>query len=400
MQTAETSLEYNYCASPLAAYACRPDHTRGRLVPEKEGDERTAFERDRDRIMHSSAFRRLVDKTQVFVRTEISMSRNRLTHTIEVSQFARSIARALMVNQDLAEAVALAHDLGHPPFAHMGEDRLKELMQNYGGFEHNDQSLRLVTMLERKYPQWNGLNLTFETLEGIVKHNGPVKGRFPHTLDLVQKDWDLRPGTYASIEAQVAGISDDIAYNAHDIEDGVTAGLFTLSEIADAVPLVGMVLKDRKTRYPDLDDEVRLADLVRKMYDRFVLDVLAESRKRIQDAAPKSVEDVRNAGRPLVGFSNGMTEHMKVLRAFLMTRMYMHPQVRGMRETAETVITDLFNGFMKGNDAMPKIWDERVTATADATARARVISDYISGMTDGMALSEHTRILARTSLKV
>jgi len=392
MQPSDTQADYNYCALPLASYACRPDQTMGRLHKEPDSLTRTPFQRDRDRILHSSAFRRLKGKTQVFVSHEGDHFRTRLTHTLEVSQIARTLARALMVNEDLAEAVALSHDLGHPPFAHMGEDKLKILMQPYGGFEHNDQSLRIVSSLEERYPEFNGLNLSWETLEGIVKHNGPVTGAQPHTLANVQKEWDLKLGTWPTIEAQVAGVSDDIAYNAHDIEDGLFEGLFTLDDIATAVPLVAQVAKDRKTRWPDLDGNRRIHDMVREIYGRFVMDVLEESKRRLKATKPNSVADVRAAGKQLVGFSPAMAEHIKALRAFLMPRMYHHSTVRRMRAKAERILGDLFQQFMEDPLSMPEDWQRRLPKVGDATTRGRVVADYISGMTDRSAMVEHERI--------
>ncbi|HEY8963555.1 MAG TPA: dNTP triphosphohydrolase, partial [Alphaproteobacteria bacterium] len=322
MHPLEAENEYNYCALPLAAYACRPDMTRGRQHAEPDSAVRTPFQRDRDRVIHSAAFRALKGKTQVFVSHEGDLYRTRLTHTLEVAQIARTLARALLVNEDLAEAVALAHDLGHPPFAHMGEDTLIECMKPYGGFEHNDQSLRIVTALEERYPQWNGLNLTWETLEGIVKHNGPVKGELPHTLSVVNKERDLRLDTWASVEAQVAAISDDIAYNSHDIEDGLIQGLFTLDDVAASVPLLKKIRTESETQWPDISHERRIHDIVRELYGRFVMDALEESRSRLKKLSPQSPEDVRKAGSAVVGFSASMAEDLKSLRAFLMPRMY------------------------------------------------------------------------------
>lgn len=392
MQNSETNADYNYCALPLASYACRPDQSMGRLHKEPDSATRTPFQRDRDRILHSSAFRRLKGKTQVFVSHEGDHFRTRLTHTLEVSQIARTLARALMVNEDLAEAVALSHDLGHPPFAHMGEDKLRELMEPYGGFEHNDQSLRIVTSLEERYPEWNGLNLSWETLEGIVKHNGPVTGELPHTLAMVQKDWDLKLATWPTIEAQVAGISDDIAYNSHDIEDGLFEGLFTLDDIAAAAPLVAQVARDRKTRWPELEGTRRIHDLCREIYGRLVIDALEETRRRLKDAKPQTVGDVRAAGKQLVGFSPAMAEHIKALRAFLMPRMYHHSTVRRMRAKAERILGDLFRQFMADPLSLPENWQKNLPKTGEPATRARVVADYISSMTDRSAMVEHERI--------
>jgi len=392
MHPLEAENDYNYCALPLAAYACRPDMTRGRQHPEPDSAVRTPFQRDRDRIIHSSAFRALKGKTQVFVSHEGDLFRTRLTHTLEVAQIARTIARALLVNEDLAEAVALAHDLGHPPYAHMGEDRLKECMTPYGGFEHNDQSLRIVTSIEERYPQWNGLNLTWETLEGIVKHNGPVKGDLPHTLSIVNKERDLRLDTWASVEAQVAALADDIAYNSHDIEDGLTEGLFTLDDVAQNVPLLKKIRAESTAKWPDLSDKRRKHDIVRELIGRFVMDVLDESRSRLRKLNPQSPEDVRKAGQAVVAFSPSMTEDLKALRAFLMPRMYHHFSVRRMRTRAEQIVGDLFRQFMDDPLSLPADQQLRLPKDNNMTTRARVVTDYISGMTDRMAMVEHQRI--------
>lgn len=393
MHPLEAENQYNYCALPLAAYACRPDMTRGRLHAEPDSAVRTPFQRDRDRVIHSSAFRALKGKTQVFVSHEGDLFRTRLTHTLEVAQIARTLARALLVNEDLAEAVALAHDLGHSPFAHMGEDMLKECMEPYGGFEHNDQSLRIVTALEERYPQWNGLNLTWETLEGIVKHNGPLKVKtLPHTLAVVQQERDLRLDTWASVEAQVAAIADDIAYNSHDVEDGLREGLFTLDDVAANVPLLAKIKAESETRWPDISHDRRVHDIVRELYGRFVMDVLDESRSRLKKLNPQSPEDVRKAGGAMVGFGASMAEDLKSLRAFLMPRMYHHFTVRRMRTKAMRIIGDLFKQFMDDPLSLPTQQQLRLPKDNNMTTRARVVTDYISGMTDRMAMVEHQRI--------
>ncbi|MDH5722064.1 MAG: dNTP triphosphohydrolase, partial [Alphaproteobacteria bacterium] len=293
---------YNYCALPLAPYACKPEESLGRVHDEPESRHRTPFQRDRDRIIHSSAFRRLKYKTQVFVYHEGDHYRTRLTHTLEVSQVARTLARSFMVNEDLAETVALAHDLGHTPFAHIGEDYLQKAMEPYGRFEHNDQSLRVLTTLERKYPEFDGLNLTWETLEGVVKHNGPVKGQ-PHIAarELNEK-FDLRLDTYASMEAQVAALSDDIAYNNHDIEDGVRAKLFSVEELEE-VTLMREILETVRKRYPDLSERYLVNELKRNMIGAMVDDVSNETRARIETLKPESSDDIRMAGMQVVAFS-------------------------------------------------------------------------------------------------
>lgn len=378
MSLPATEPQYDYCAVPLASYACRADQSRGRLIAEADSATRSAFQRDRDRIIHSAAFRRLKGKTQVFVSHEGDRYRTRLTHTMEVAQVARDLARSLMLNEDLAEAVALSHDLGHPPFAHMGEDKLKEKMKDFGGFEHNDQSLRIVTVLEQRYAKWNGLNLSWETIEGIVKHNGPVS-KPGFTLADTQKHWDLMLGTWPSLEAQVAGISDDIAYNSHDIEDGLFENLFTLDDIAAAVPLVARVWDESRAAYKNLPHHVRVHEVVREILGRLATDVLEETRTRIATVKPVTVEDVRACGRQLVSFSTHMAEHVKAMRAFLMPRMYHHQVVRDMRGRAERIVGDLFDHGME-------------IQGSNGFTGARKVADDIAAMTDRMAMAEHERI--------
>lgn len=396
MHSSEQSPQYNYCALPLAVYACRPDQSRGRLYPEPESAVRTPFQRDRDRIIHAAAFRHLKHKTQVFVSHEGDHFRTRLTHTLEVAQIARTLSRALLVNEDLAEAVALAHDLGHPPFAHMGEDVLKTCMAPFGGFEHNDQSLRIVTMLEERYPDWNGLNLSFETLEGIVKHNGPITSRpLPTTLAAFTGQMDLGLDGYASVEAQVAALADDIAYNNHDVEDGLQAGLFTLDEISQVALLREVMFGIRKTR-PDLTGPRFVHALIRDMIGLMVMDVLNESRARLKAVNPSGPDDVRKAYAPVVAFSAAMHPKIQELRAFLMKHMYRHTSVRHMGIKASRVVKDLFDQCMSDPLCMPDMWQARLSPDAEngsnMAARARVVVDYIAGMTDRSAILEHARM--------
>jgi dGTPase len=390
---------YNYCALPLAVYASRPDKTLGRLYEEDESNSRTPFQRDRDRIIHSSAFRRLKYKTQVFVYHEGDHYRTRLSHTIEVSQIARSLARALMANEDLAEAIALAHDLGHTPFAHTGEDVLVECMEPYGGFEHNDQSLRVLTHLENKYPRWQGLNLTWETLEGVVKHNGPVTyDKLPTTLADVQAQTDLRLSTHASIEAQIAALSDDIAYNNHDVEDGLRAGMFTLDDLRE-LDLLAPIIDHAKAAYPDVKEKILIHEIIRDMIGAMVDDVLQETQSRIQALNPESPEDIRIAGRQMVAFSEDMYHKVEALRKFLYTRMYRHYTVNRVRVKVTKIVQDLFASFLGDYELLPPNWQERViagNATDDSVdgkqARARIVLDYIAGMTDRYAIREHERL--------
>jgi dGTPase len=389
-------IAYNYCALPLAAYACRPDQSKGRVYDEEESQTRTPFQRDRDRIIHSSAFRRLKYKTQVFVYHEGDHYRTRLSHTLEVSQIARSLARNLMVNEDLTETIALAHDLGHTPFAHTGEDVLAECMKNLGGFEHNDQSLRVLTKLERKYHRWPGLNLTWETLEGVVKHNGPENRRdLPATLAEVQTQTDLRLDTYASLEAQCAALADDIAYNNHDVEDGLRAGMFTLEELQN-VRLIGEVLSDVRRRYPDIAEHYLIQETIREMIGGMVNDVLAESQARLRAVKPTSPDDIRMAGRQIVAFSDEMYQKVEELREFLMTRMYRHYTVMRVRHKVEKTVTDLFGAFYGQPQLLPDHWQKRVAdagGMVNDLPRARIVCDYIAGMTDRYAVREHDRLI-------
>jgi dGTPase len=393
---------YNYCALPLAIYACRPDQSQGRMIEENESQYRTCFQRDRDRIIHSTAFRRLKYKTQVFIYHEGDHYRTRLTHTLEVAQIARTLARALLVNEDLAETIALAHDLGHTPFAHMGEDSLKMCMEHVGGFDHNDQSLRVLVQLEQKYVRWAGLNLTYETIEGVAKHNGPKLKKnqkadpslLPTTLfDLSQKI-DLKLDRYASLESQVAAIADDIAYNNHDIEDGIRAGFFTFDDIA-TLPMVGDILKNIDTEYSNIKVQLRLAELVREMIGRMVVDVIEQTQRNLNDVNPQSVDDVRNCGRMIVDFSSEMTKTINAIRKFLFVRMYKHYTIQRLGLKVEKIIPDLFNAFMRKYTLMPSNWQTLVEEAGGQTsdrARARVVADYIAGMTDRFALREHERL--------
>ena len=392
-----------------ALFASRPEDSRGRLHSEPESLTRTVFQRDRDRIIHSSAFRRLKHKTQVFVYHEGDYYRTRLTHSIEVAQIARSLSRVFGLNEDLAEALALAHDFGHPPFGHAGEDALAEAMAPYGGFDHNAQSLRVVTSLEQRYAEFDGLNLTWETLEGIVKHNGPLitKTRkfkdLPEAVRVYNRQHDLELDTFAGPEAQVAALSDDIAYNNHDIDDGLRAGLFTLDDLKD-VPLVGPVLHEVTSAYPGLDEHRTAHELVRRLIDRMINDVLEDSRRRIVETKPKSAEAVRHLGRPLIGFSAGMQGNDKALKAFLYEHMYRHYRVNRMASKARRVVDDLFALYMAEPECLPTPW--RLAAEAEGkgkkaeTARARLVADFIAGMTDRYALSEHKRLFDLTAIDV
>lgn len=391
---ADQIIAYNYCALPLAAYACRPDQSLGRVYEEPESRHRTAFQRDRDRVIHASAFRRLKYKTQVFVYHIGDHYRTRLSHTLEVAQITRTIARSLMVNEDLAEGIALAHDLGHTPFAHIGEEFLKECMVDYGGFDHNDQSLRVLTTLERKYPRWPGLNLTWETLEGVVKHNGPLEGD-PHiAVAELQQQVDLRLDTYASVEAQVAALSDDIAYNNHDIEDGLRAGLFTLEELED-IPLLARVIAHVRDAYPDVERRYVIQEMIREMIGVMVEDVLVETRARLDKIRPESPDDIRLARQQTVSFSKSMKEDVEKLREFLFRRMYRHYTINRIWLKVERIVWDLFQAFHRNHLLLPDNWQRRVEeggGLTDELKKARVVADYIAGMTDRYAVREHERL--------
>lgn len=402
MSNDSSSLAYNYCALPLAVYACRPDLSRGRIVAEEESRHRTAFQRDRDRIIHTSAFRRLKYKTQVFVYHEGDHYRTRLSHTIEVAQIARTLARAMMVNEDLAEAVALAHDLGHTPFAHMGEDVLKICMADLGGFYHNDQSLRILTTLEQKYPLWTGLNLTWEILEGVAKHNGPVlkkgekisRDNLSVALYELSQKMDMELDKYASLEAQCAAIADDVAYNNHDVEDGLRAGFFTLDDI-ERLELFKKPLADIRKTYPNISPSVLIAEMIRDMIGMMVVDVLDTSMANIKRLNPQSSQDVSNAGQQIVCFSSEMDRKMSELRKFLFDRMYRHYSVERIALKVKRILPDLFNAFLNQYRLLPDHWQKRVEAAGgvdNREARARVVCDYIAGMTDRFAIREHERM--------
>ena len=378
-----------------APYASDPARSRGRLHAEPESQTRTVFQRDRDRIIHSGAFRKLQYKTQVFVYHEGDYYRTRLTHSIEVAQIARSIARVLHVDEDLAEAVALAHDLGHTPFGHAGEHALNACMADYGGFNHNDQALRIVTRLEERYADFNGLNLSWEALDGLVKHNGPLlplpDGQvLPTTIDAFRNEFDLELDTYAGIEAQVAALSDDIAYNTHDIEDGVRAGFFTLDELAE-LPLVGDIIGEVRARNPGLDSGRAIHETTRRLIDRLVRDLSAETARRLAEFNPRSADDIRKASRPTVALSEEMRVAEKALRHFLDTRMYHDYRVNRMTSKARRILADLFKQFMAEPDTLPTQWQAQIAQNDGASWQARVIADYLAGMTDRFAIAEHQR---------
>ncbi|NSY37043.1 deoxyguanosinetriphosphate triphosphohydrolase [Leisingera sp. ANG59] len=375
-----------------APYATRPDRSRGRQVPEEESSFRSPYQRDRDRIIHASAFRRLKHKTQVFVEHEGDNYRTRLTHSIEVAQVGRTIAGALGLNQELTEAVALAHDLGHTPFGHTGEDALHALMAPYGGFDHNAQAIRIVTCLERHYAEFDGLNLTWETLEAIAKHNGPVAGELPWALAECNAAIDLELRTHASAEAQVAALSDDIAYNNHDLHDALRAGLFTDDDLAQ-LPLLERAYGEVDRKYPGLDANRRRHEALRRFFGFMVEDVISTARSLLADTGVQSVEEVRGLGHPVVKFSDPLWRDLKDIRAFLFTRMYRAPSVMEKRAKVAKVVEALFPYFLDNPQDMPERWHAEIAAAADRTALARIVSDYIAGMTDRFALQLHERLI-------
>ncbi len=370
----------------VAPYASHPSDSRGRLLNEGHSAHRSCFQRDRDRIIHSTAFRRLKHKTQVFVEHEGDHFRTRLTHSIEVAQVARTIARTLGLNEELTEAVALAHDLGHTPFGHTGEDALDECMQPYGGFDHNAQAIRIVTALEQHYAEFNGLNLTWETLEGLAKHNGPVTGDIPYALAEANAVFDLELATYASAEAQVAALADDIAYNNHDLDDGLRAGLFTVDDILH-LPIVGRCFAQVDAKYPVLNQDRRRHEALRRVFGVMVEDVLVESAARLGASGAGTAQEIRMLGHPVVQFSAALWDELKEIRAFLFGHMYRHETVKIMRLETAQVVRDLFAAFMAEPARLPEGWQ-----ASGELAQARKISDYIAGMTDRYALQLHKKL--------
>jgi len=394
-------------AAPRSAYACDPERSRGRLFAEPPSKTRSPFRRDCDRVIHSTAFRRLKHKTQVFVFHEGDHYRTRLTHSLEVAQIARALARQLGLDEDLTEALALAHDLGHPPFGHAGERALDACMQAHGGFDHNAQTLRVVTSLEHRYPEFDGLNLTWETLEGIVKHNGPLAersgaavGRYrdhgiPSGISDYIRTYDLELWSFASLEAQVAAIADDIAYDAHDIDDGLRAGLFTVDDLK-IMPLTADMITDIARHYPDLDDDRRGAELVRELISYLIGAVVSEARGRLEAAKPNSVDDVRNHGEVLIAFSPGAAQAEAEIKSFLKLRMYHHPRVMHVMGDAEQILFDLFARYQKVPGDLPPEWLPPGADAETETERARRIGNFIAGMTDRFALTEHQRLFDLT----
>jgi dGTPase len=389
-------------ACTRAVFAADPAASRGRLYQEPASPRRSAFRRDCDRIIHSSAFRRLAHKTQVFIYHEGDHYRTRLTHTLEVTQVARSLARALGLDEDLAEGCALAHDLGHPPFGHAGERALDHCLANHGGFDHNAQTLSVVTRLERRYAAFDGLNLSWEMLEGLAKHNGPLidqAGRVApryaaHGISRTITDYcklqDLELATYPSTEAQVGAIADDIAYDAHDIDDGLRAEMVSLDELA-AVPVVGDVLREIDTRYPGIDVSRRVHELVRQLITRMIEDVIGETERRLSTLAPRSADDVRKAGSAMVGFSPAMAAADRAIKSFLFPRVYQHARIMRIMGDAERIVHELFAHYVERPQDLPAEWQHGLAADREGR-----IADFIAGMTDPFALREHARLIGST----
>ena len=393
-------------AAPRALYACDPDRSRGRLFSEPPSKTRSPFRRDCDRVIHSTAFRRLKHKTQVFVFHEGDHYRTRLTHSLEVAQIARALARQLGLDEDLTETLALAHDLGHPPFGHAGERALDKCLKAYGGFDHNAQTLRVLTALEHRYPEFDGLNLTWESLEGIVKHNGPLAersgapaGRYiesgiPVGISDYNRKYDLELSSFASLEAQVAAFADDIAYDAHDIDDGLRAGLFEVDDLK-AVPLIGEIIAEIDAHYPALDDIRRGAELVRELISYLISAVFSEAGKRLAAAKPRSADDVRHFHQPLIAFSADVAREEAEIKAFLKARMYRHKRVMRVMGEAEQILFDLFARYQQSPGDLPPEWVEGKESET-AAERARRIGNFIAGMTDRFALIEHQRLFDST----
>jgi len=393
-------------AAPRALYACDPDSSRGRLFAEPPSKTRSPFRRDCDRVIHSTAFRRLKHKTQVFVFHEGDHYRTRLTHSLEVAQIARALARQLGLDEDLTETLALAHDLGHPPFGHAGERALDKCLKAHGGFDHNAQALRVVTSLEHRYPEFDGLNLTWESLEGIVKHNGPLaerggapaghkgEGGIPVGICDFNQKFDLELWSYASLEAQVAAFADDIAYDAHDIDDGLRAGLFGVDDLK-VMPLTESIIKEIDRQYPALDDARRGAELVRELISYMIGAVMAEATRRLSAAKPQSAHDVRHHHQPLVAFPPQVAQEEAGIKAFLKQHMYRHTRVMRVMGEAEAILFDLFARYQASPGDLPAEWVEGTERETEGE-RARRIGNFIAGMTDRFALMEHQRLFDST----
>jgi dGTPase len=394
-------------AAPRSAYACDPDRSRGRQHLEPPSRTRSPFRRDCDRVIHSTAFRRLKHKTQVFVFHEGDHYRTRLTHSLEVAQIARALARQLGLDEDLTETLALAHDLGHPPFGHAGERALDACLRGHGGFDHNAQTLRVVTSLEHRYPEFDGLNLTWESLEGIVKHNGPLTARdggavgryrehgVPVGIAELVAAYDLELWSFASLEAQVAAIADDIAYDAHDIDDGLRAGLFGVDDLKE-IPLAAAIIAEIDAQYPGLDGNRRGAELVRELISHLIGAVVLEADRRLARARPASAEDVRHQNEALIAFPDETRDAEAAIKAFLKVRMYRHERVMRVMRDAEQLVFDLFGRYQGDPAALPAEWLPPENRSEGEAERARRIGNFIAGMTDRFALTEHQRLFDLT----
>ncbi|MDD3288964.1 MAG: deoxyguanosinetriphosphate triphosphohydrolase [Alphaproteobacteria bacterium] len=384
----------------LAAYATKASATLGRVVYEPASSTRSEFQRDRDRIVHSGAFRKLRNKTQVFIENEGDYYRTRLTHSLEVAQIARSVSRVLGLNEDLTEAIALAHDLGHTCFGHTGEWALSKEMKPYGGFSHNEQTFRILTLLEHNYVQFDGLNLTWETLEGVVKHNGPLlplaEGAvLPKTIADFNDNFDLELSTFAGPEAQVAAIADDIAYNTHDMDDGFRAGCFSFDEIKE-LPLFGPVLTEVQKRFPEVDNERAMHEAVREVVGLMVDDLINNTRSNIEALKPESSADIRYAEAPVARLSSEMSENEKVFKKFLSTKMYRNSMVNLVLTEAERIVREIFKILMENPKGLPQDWFNKLRGHEnDDFFKARLIADYVAGMTDPFAAQEHRRLFQR-----
>jgi dGTPase len=401
LRSAAETGEYGHNLAPgaraPAGYAASAIPSRGRFHAESECTTRSPFQRDRDRVLHSTAFRRLTYKTQVFLPHEGDHYRTRLTHSLEVAQIARTIARQLRLDEDLAETIALAHDLGHSPFGHAGERALDTAMRAFGGFDHNAQSIRIVTDLERKYLAFDGLNLTWETLEGLAKHNGPLRAPGEAIAKVVRRFGSWRPlalDKWASAEAQVASLADDVAYLSHDVDDGLRAGLLSLRALFD-VPLAGAIAREVDARARSSEPGRAIYEVTRRMITAMVGDIVGESRRRLSGLAPASPEDIRQAGRATVEFSESMSVDIARLKAFLFASVYHNRRVLDVMEQAERIVRDLFSRYNSDANALPDGWRD-VALTLDERGRARLACDFLAGQTDRYALAEHHRLFAVT----
>lgn len=383
-----------FCAPRnLVSYATQPGESRGRLYPEDESATRSCYARDRDRIVHSTAFRRLMHKTQVFLHGKGDLFRTRLTHSLEVAQIARSFARVLALDEDLAEAIALAHDVGHAPFGHTGEEALDACTRDIGGFDHNAHALRLLTKLEHRYAAFDGLNLTWEMLEGLVKHNGPLTGDkkpVPGPIMRFDAQWSLELASWPGLEAQLAALADDIAYLNHDIDDGLRSGLISFDVLTEA-PFAGDALRVVRKRFGDIERGRMIGEMIRILMGTMTADLLTETKRNLAALGPWSVADIRAAGKPMAGFSATVDKRMKALKRYLFIRLYRHSKVIEERERQKILIRDLYEAYCHDPGWLPKDWLGLCDAPGTATT-ARVVRDYIAGMTDNFALGEHVRL--------